>query len=175
MSKFSGILEMCKKSNDIIAIYRWNDDSEIYMVGKIVSVSSEFYILASIDEYGKPDGFTFQRLDNIARVEVDSKYIKRIKKTNASIKMEETSLSSINLMDDLLGDFKTTSTTCTIELEDCDIVFCGKIIKNENDLVHLGQFDIYGKSDGTLIFEKEYILSFTWNSKEEILLDLCKD
>jgi hypothetical protein len=171
MSKFSGILEIYKKNKNVIAIYRWNDDNGIFMVGRVVSISSEYYILAVIDEYGKSDGFTFQRLDNIARIEVDSTYIKRIKKTNTSIKIEETSLSSINLIDDLLEDIKTTSTTCTIELEEVDVVFSGKIIKNENDLVHLEQLDIYGKIDGTLIFEKEYILSIEWNSREEILLD----
>lgn len=172
MSNFSGILEMCKKNNDIIAIYRWSDEDEIFIVGRVVSVLSEFYILESIDEYGKTDGFAIHKLDNIVRIEMDSKYIKRIKKTNTSIKMEETSFSSINLMDDLLEEFKAKSTTCTIELVECDVAFSGRITKIENDVVHLAQFDIYGKSDGTLIFGKEDILSVEWNSKEEILLDL---
>lgn len=172
MSKYSGILEMYKKNKDIIAIYRWSDADEIFIVGRVVSVSREFYILESIDEYGKTDGYASQKLDNIVRAEIDSKYIKRIKKTNTSLKMDETRFSSINSMDDLLEDLKTTSTTCTIELEDCDVAFGGIINKIENELVHFDQFDIYGKSDGTLIFDKNLVLSIEWNSKEEILLDL---
>lgn len=172
MSKFSRILEMCKKSNDIIAIYRWNDDSEIFIVGKVVSVSKEFYILANIDKYGKTDGFGFQRLDNIARIEADSQYIEMIKKAYTFTKMEETVSSSNNLMDELFENLVTTSTTCTIELEDCDIEFSGRVIKNEKDLVHFNQLDIYGKNDGTLIFEKECVLCIRWNTKDELLLNL---
>lgn len=174
MSKFSRILETYKEIGDIIAIYRFHEDCENFLVGKVIHVSKEFYVLANIDIYGKADGFIFERLDEISRIEIGSKYIDNIKKVHVLEKAELSMPHGDNVIDELLEYLKANTVTCTIELEECDLKFVGNFGKCEHGLVHFNQFGNYGNTDGVLIFDKDSILTIHWNTKDELFVDLLK-
>ena len=65
----SDLVNLMEKG-ELCEIYTDPDRLDIFSVGYIVSVDEDFYILKSVNEYGKFDGYYCEIIDNIIKIEI---------------------------------------------------------------------------------------------------------
>ncbi|MEH7455181.1 hypothetical protein [Gottfriedia acidiceleris] len=67
-------------TQDLVEIYNDLGDVDACAVAKVLYVSDDYVILASITPNGMYDGFSLLKTDNIFQINVDSRYLRKINK-----------------------------------------------------------------------------------------------
>jgi len=172
MSKFRELLKSFERKNEILSIYRYTDKNEEFLLGQIIVVSDDSFIVSNIDIYGNTDGYFFEYLNNISMIEKDSQYITKIKSNNLFEKNVLKNLNTSDLSKSVITFLRTSSKICTIELDHSEIDYTGIFEQEEDGLIYFKQFDKYGNWDGHIIFDIESIINIKWDSKDELFYNI---
>ncbi len=147
------ILHEIKEQKKIIALYTDADNYEKFMIGYVISILNGKILVLNVGLNGEFDGYSVINTDDIYRIEVDSKYIKKIKSI-CKFKYEE--IFSIRTEKDLLLDLLNSAinrnSVVAVSVFDSDNAIFGYVKKIENNKVYILQVNEYGEDDGYTIF-----------------------
>ncbi len=74
------ILKELAETQELACIYREDNPSDAFNVGRVVAVDEDFTLIYSITPKGEYDGYYLQETDSIVRVDTNNRYLERIKK-----------------------------------------------------------------------------------------------
>lgn len=101
------ISDLCK-NHKLCEIYTNKDELEHFQVGYFISYTEEEVIIHSISEYGRDDGFYWERIEDIFSISYDSEYTKTMEllmKANGTLTdypLQKGNCEELNLMKTLL-------------------------------------------------------------------------
>lgn len=140
-------LTKLKDANSIVAIYTNENDGDVFSVGYICELKQDKVLLLNVGVHGEYDGYTAMYVDDIFRIETDSKYLDKIKKLmtfNVNEKMLEANLEDVFVF--LLNKAVNDNNIFAIQYNnDSEIRGYVKEIKNVLSVIEI---DEYGCEDG---------------------------
>lgn len=170
---FKKILKESQMSRNKLSVYFSSSESNSFCFGNVVFCNDEYFILSSYTPYGEDDGFILRKVDEITRVEIDSKYNKKMESLIKIMCTEHTSF--IANADDIVGfilkEAKNNHRILSIEFFDSDELAIGYIYSLSYPLCEIKQINEYGENDGKLVFDVDNISSIRFESKDELTLE----
>lgn len=145
----SDLVNLMEKG-ELCEIYTDPDRLDIFSVGYIVSVDEDFFILESINEYGKFDGYYCEIIDNIIKIEIKTQYLNdiiKLLKYNKQNRPNKMKFSS-NILNNFLDKIMQEHRICTISLLDGQDGTIGFIEKMKDNILTIKNIDNHGKEDG---------------------------
>lgn len=135
------------------SIYTDVDNYDCFAVGYIVTLKNKKILVFHIGSHGEDDGYSVINIEDIYRIETESKYINKLKAL-CNVNLEEK--IKINTTDDLLMDLLNAAihSQCiiTLSLNHMSNLLMGYVIKIEDNKVYMLQIDQYGEDDGHTVF-----------------------
>ena len=153
------ILNEYQKNLTMLAIYVNVEEGENFAVGYIVDVIDEQILFLNIGLHGEFDGYTAAYIDDIYRVETDSRYIKKMQQLcsfdlNNILKIEKEQSAIMFLIDTAFKEKRVIK----LSVAEKDNVITGFIIKKNSDFIEVLQLDEYGDEDGRTIIKYDDIV-----------------
>ena len=163
MSKvLKSVLLKAKVECKTVSIYL-NDQEESWC-GRILQINEEAILLEHYTEYGEPDGFVVEKIENIESIELDDDYLNGLDfliqdrsqlLTESQFKLDE----SEEWQEILLSNFKNNFQLVRISMND-DRIFCGFILEFDKEFILLNSVDISGMNIGKTLLKTEEIQGF---------------
>ena len=147
-------------NEEIVALYFGNGDK--FFCGKILAVNEDFVVLRSYTPYGVYDGYIVKRINELRRIEQNSKYLK----------LEI--IVSGNCLMSMLCHSVSSGQIVSIELEECDELIIGYVTKIEDNIISIKQYNEYGEYDGVSFIYLEDIISLYIDSENERKVEVIK-
>lgn len=149
----NNLLKKICESNELISIYANPSDSEGYVLGYILKIDEENLLLKNISSFGKYNGISCIRLENIFKIEYNTKYVNAIKKMIS--KDDENKKIDENfefILIDLLKYIKKNKMVCSIELLNSDLIDAtGFVNCIEKEYIIINSVTESGDLDGNII------------------------
>lgn len=145
------------KGKILSSIYSDKNDCDKFSVGYIMSLTTEFILIQHFNPHGGFDGYSVRQIDDIYRIETNSKYLKTIEQLIDCRKSEQTFEISFNgnLLINIISFSLENSKIVSIDIDaDSDnIIGYVKFIKSET--IGIYQVSDYGEEDGetTILIE----------------------
>lgn len=173
---FKNILQQSLTNRSKLSIYFSSSESNSFCFGSVVFCNDEYFILSSYTPYGDDDGFMLRKIDQITRIEIDSKYNKKMISLIELAGTEHTnfSVNEDDIVEYLLKNAKSHHKVLSIEIFGSDDLAIGCVYSLLYPLCEIKQINEYGEDDGNLIFNIDDISSIRFDSKDELMLEkLC--
>ncbi|PFH81720.1 hypothetical protein [Bacillus sp. AFS088145] len=160
-------------TEDLVEIYNDLGDVDICAVAKVLYVSDDYVILANITPNGMYDGFSLMKTDTIFQINIDSRYLRKIKKLYLTKKQTHMKLEmeNKNLMEGILDFAYQNKFLILVELLERANVQ-GIIKCKVDDILVLSVINQYGQYDGESIFKIEDITSMNIDDEERNCIKL---
>lgn len=161
-------------NEEIVALYFGNGDK--FFCGKILAVNEDFVVLRSYTPYGVYDGYIVKRINELRRIEQNSKYLKSLsdmvkcKHTDSELEI----IVSGNCLMSMLCHSVSSGQIVSIELEECDELIIGYVTKIEDNIISIKQYNEYGEYDGVSFIYLEDIISLYIDSENERKVEAIK-
>lgn len=167
-------LKEAKNENKIISIFINEENLDKFIVGKIINLDESEFIIELISPSGKYDGYRWNYIDKIIKIEEDGEYEKKIEKLYS---LENTLIKEVDkkhetLLKSFLDFIKKEKFIVTIELFNShEKDNCGFIESLENDILTLRNIDSYGQNDGISYININAITDIVCDSEEERIIN----
>ncbi|XRG79940.1 hypothetical protein V5E38_06405 [Rossellomorea sp. GAMAL-10_SWC] len=160
-------------TEDLVEIYNDLGDVDVCAVAKVLYVSDDYVILANITPTGMYDGFSLIKTDSIFQINVDSRYLRKIKKLYITKKQTHMKfeMENDNLMEGILDFAYQNKFLILVELLESANVQ-GNIKRKEDHILVLSIINQYGEYDGESIFKVEDITSMHIDDEERNCIKL---
>ncbi len=161
-------------NEEIVALYFGNGDK--FFCGKILAVNEDFVVLRSYTPYGVYDGYIVKRINELRRIEQNSKYLKSLsdmvkcKHTDSELEI----IISGNCLMSMLCHSVSSGQIISIELEECDELIIGYVTKIEDNILSIKQYNEYGDCDGTSFLCSDDIVSLYIDGENERKIEVIK-
>lgn len=145
------------------------DEPEIFVVGKLVCVDTEWFLVQDISSSGRWNGFALFRQSDLIFVAEETDYLKKLRKLIEYRNKEEPAIPEFN--NDLLIDFikYANNKRILIGMELCSsghIDIVGIIVSIQEESVLILQYDEYASRDGYVILPLSMITKYTVGDDE---------
>lgn len=172
------MLENFKKSKKLVSLYSNVENKDAFNVGFIVDYDSEFLLLNSISTYGKYDGILLIYIDDIFRIDIDSKYENKLLKllSNGEIINYEFKRTG-SCMEKILDYAKENDSIISISFFDSDNKsdVVGKVKSYNDNQIEISCYDEYGEADGISYINTDEVNYVSLDSLDEkMITDLIK-
>lgn len=144
-------LEKFKKSQKLVSLYSNIENKDAFNVGFIVDYDSEFILLNSISQYGKYDGILLIYIDDIFRIDTDSKYGNKLLKLLNNEEITNYEFKKVgSCIEKIFSYAKENDSIISISFFDSDNKsdIIGKVKSYDNNEVEICCYDEYGEIDG---------------------------
>jgi len=160
-------------TEDFAEIYNDLGDVDVCAVAKVLYVSDDYVILANITPNGMYDGFSLMKTETIFQINLDSRYLRKIKKLYITKKQThmKLELENKNLMEGILDFAYQNKFLILVELLG-NAYLQGIIKRKEDHILVLSIINQYGEYDGESIFKIEDITSMHIDDEERNCLRL---
>lgn len=153
------ILTEHQKNKKMIAIYVNTDERENFAVGYVVNVVNDQLLFLNVGLHGEFDGYTAAYIDDIYRVENDSRYIKKMQQLcsfdlSNILKIEKEQSAIMSLINTAFKD----NGVIKLSVVEKDNVITGYIVEKNDKFINVLQLDEYGTDDGNSIIEYDDII-----------------
>lgn len=160
----------------LIGIYNDNTNPNLFSVGYILHIDANSYILYNISSYGKFDGYSCELIENIIKIEEDTKYLKNIQKLvtfyNLNITDEIFCDGSKPIIFNYIDFIKSSNIICSILSYNSDTYGIVGFIKNYTDeSIEIMQVDSNSYEDGMVCINLDNIEKIICCSDEEKKLE----
>lgn len=143
------LLKKFIRSNTLIAVYSDRNNYESFAVGYVYRLCDDKVIILNVGVHGEFDGYSVYYVNDIYRIEKDSKYLEKIKK------LKNWDISDVFGIDNEDDCFKAvlvtalkTSTIIVIDCCDSGFEVRGYVKEVSDTIVRLMQITEYGEQDG---------------------------
>lgn len=171
---FKNILQNSQNSQKKISVYFSSLESSGFCFGGIEFCDEKHFMLASYTPYGEDDGFILRKIEDVTKIETDSKYNKKMVMLIEMLdeKHAQLNVDCNNVVDELLENSKNNHRILSIGLSDSEELVVGYIHSISYPLCEIKQINEYGEEDGILIFNINDIYSVRIGSKDELMLEM---
>lgn len=161
------LINKLKNSRKLAAVYSDDDNCDKFAVGYILKNTSDELLMLNISPYGKYDGFSVIRTDDIYRIEYESLYLKKIERLTdkGEISFPELDCGEY-LTDSLMKYSMENEMIALIKIDGGADVVTGFVSDVTDEFVCLKQISDCGEYDGMTFIGKEQI-SFIASDDEE--------
>ena len=161
------LINKLKNSCKLAAVYSDDDNCDKFAVGYILKNTSDELLMLNISPYGKYDGFSVIRTDDIYRIEYESLYLKKIERLTdkGEISFPELDCGEY-LTDSLMKYSMENEMIALIKIGGGADVVTGFVSDVTDEFVCLKQISDCGEYDGMTFIGKEQI-SFIASDDEE--------
>lgn len=146
------ILKNLEGNRELTSIYTDVNNCDRFAVGYIMDVTETQALILNIGLHGEFDGYTVIKVDDIYRIETQSKYLKKI---NGLSDVNIDTVFEIKTTDDLLIDVLNKAierkSIVVVGVGDIDNSIMGYVEKVEDNKVYIEQVNEYGESDGSSV------------------------
>lgn len=139
-------------TQQICSVYTDLDATNKFAVGYILQFNENYFVMESIDQYGKSDGVFCSLVDNIIKIETNSIYnecIQKLFEFSNQIRYRYTKAKGdilVGLIDHIIANKKlSTIELCNSGTDDT----VGFIKRVDKETIEIEVIDQYGKKDGT--------------------------
>ncbi|MGE7765073.1 hypothetical protein [Peribacillus sp. NPDC096540] len=155
---------------ELVELYSDTNDLRKFGVAKILKVSDAFVVVANITSTGMYDGYSLLYLDSIHQMNVNTKYIKKIKKLYMVKKQNH--IEFVDGNEDLLLSFLDfayeNNFMVSVELFNSGYGDVQGFIKNlEDDIFVISMVSEVGGLDGESFIKSDAIHSISCDGEEE--------
>lgn len=170
---FKNILQKSQISKNKLSIYFSSSESNGFCFGTIEFCDEKQFIIGSYTPYGEDDGFILRKIDDVTKIETDSKYTEKM---ISLIEMLGTKHATLSVNDNdvvkyLIKKAKSNYRIISIELLDSEELVVGYIQSISYPMCEIKQINEYGEEDGLLIFNIDDVSSIRIESKDELMLE----
>lgn len=165
-------LQRIEKGEELIAVYSLPEKQEFFEVGFLIETDEETIMLESYASDGSADGYLVIHIDDIYRIEQDSKYLHAMNQLRAPQRQESMREFSGNCVDDIICHVQKNNRILTINLleRDGDKV-TGYVQEINDDTIVLKTVNEYGEPDGLTTVYKEDCSVLACESADDIRLE----
>lgn len=152
------------------AIYTNSEDTDLFLVGKILAVTDELTAISMVSPYGRYDGIRVLRSELIFEIEEESEYLKMLQLlySDASSSADSNIFTSDSPYLDLLRHALKEQKIISVELlESGSYNAIGFVKEIDDDVVTIQVVDSYGREDGIVHFSVNDITELQYNSEDE--------
>lgn len=157
------LMEHQEKLN-MIAIYVNVEEEENFAVGYVVDVIEDQFLFLNVGLHGEFDGYTAAYIDDIYRVENDSRYINKMKQLCSFdlrnvLKNEKEQSAIMFLIDTAFKEKRVIK----LSVAEKDNVITGFIIKKNSSFIEVLQLDEYSDEDGNSVIKYDDIVQVCYD------------
>ena len=172
---FTKKLKELKENKQIAAFYTNIDDTSKFSVGYVLDYNEDYFLLAEISPKGLNDGFVVNEINNIIRINVDSRYENKIKVLAEYQKTihENIEFQTDDIVFEVLKFAKIKNYIVSIELINSGFYdIQGYVATIEKDNCLINQVTEYGDVDGMAVIKLSDITKISCNSNDEVTLKI---
>lgn len=167
----------CYNNKKLIGIYTDNINPNSFSVGYILYVDKNSYILYNISSYGKFDGYSCALIEDIIKIEEDSKYLNNLQRLINYYNLDITNEILIDDTKPIIYNFinyiKSTNSICSILSYNSDIYdVVGLVKKYDKNSIEILQVDSNSYEDGIVKINLDNIERVVCSSNEEKKLEI---
>lgn len=169
----SEILKSLANNGKLTLVYTNMASTEKFSAGIITGVFINDFIIEHFTSFGQYDGYIVKKIDDVFRLETESKYVKKLENLIQHYKNRhdpiEYKLSSgaLNVINYAKKQNKVISITL-FDNEDVDL--SGYVEKFNDELIWINALDSYGEEDGKCIVRVDDITFLSCDTEDEIAL-----
>lgn len=162
--------------NKLIGIYTNCEDLNSFSVGYILYMDKNAYIFYELSPYGKFDGYSYRLIEDIIKIEEDSKYLNNIQKLvdyykeNINYEVFNKSKSSILKFLDYIESSNKICSIQSCNSEIFDVV--GFIKKYNKNSIEIQQVDSNAVEDGIIKIKLDDIEKIVCCGDDEVKLEI---
>ncbi|WP_152983722.1 hypothetical protein [Peribacillus muralis] len=153
---------------ELVELYSDTEDVRKFDVVKILNVSDAFIVAANIASNGMYDGYRLLYLDNIHQMNINTKYIKKIKKLYVSKKQKH--MEFVDGNDDLLLSFLDFAHKhhfmVSVDLFNVHGEVQGFIKNLEDDIFVISMVNEVGELDGEAFIKSDAIHAMSCDDQD---------
>lgn len=149
-------------------IYEYSGEGKNFHVGYIIAQDKNSIIIKSITSYGKSDGFQCVRINNIMKIQYETRYLKNIEKIMVGNFNPRKNIEIIkeDLFIKFAENIRSNKTLCNIITEyDSRYGYIDNLLDEE---IILKQYNDNGDSDGYSILPIDDIICISIGSEDEM-------
>ena len=170
-------LKKLQQSREIACIYTSRDTSK-FAAGIIQCFDEKFVIIEHILPTGQYDGFVTRNIEDILKIEQNSKYSNKIKTLSNlyNVKHEKLKIVNQDVLFSLFTYAMETRKIVTLELVDSEYDDAvGYVDDVSGDFVRMTGIDRYGEKDGEIVFKTSNITHLDCGTDTEVALKLLNE
>lgn len=167
MRKCEEMLQRAMENGDLAEIYSDREDTEKFVVARIVALDGEFAAMSCVGSYGGYDGLLVKKLDEIFRVCVDSKYLEAIGLLYTPVDEDFQPEDGEDLRGRLLRYAMENDFAVSIELLGSGNWDVKGFVREVDGGISVSALTSYGEYDGENAFEIEDITEIACDGEDE--------
>ncbi len=149
-------------------MYFYSGENDKFCCGKVVSLDDYYFTFVSFDPYGRYDGYFVRRINDLCRINANSKYINSIialidNEFVEHIKFDVYEATIPQVLRLSIDNKKAVS----IEITDSDSLIIGIVSSVEDNKICINTLNEYGEPDGVSTVYLEDIISVSYDSLDE--------
>ncbi len=172
-SLFFNILQKSKENKEIICIWRYDNDDEFWL-GYVIDFNEELLTLQNFTRYGKPNGITVEKIEDIKCIDFDDDYsrvMECIIDYAETLEKDDTFTPDISLTSDwkqivIKQLYNQGKQVAHFEFEDEEISFYGYVVAVSNYDFIIQSIGETGLNTGKIIYRMEDVLNIHINDIE---------
>ena len=161
------LLYKLMKEDALVALYTNKNDYESFAVGYINQLIDDKAIILHVGVHGEFDGYSACYIDDIYKLETDSKYLEKMSKLKH---WDKSDVPKINVKNDCFNSLIDTAlenkSIIAIGCYDSDNAITGYVINHSDGLLKILQVNEYGEEDGEVIIYNKDINKIVINDVE---------
>lgn len=163
------------KNKMLVGLYTNYRNPNLFSVGYIVYVDEKSYILYEISPYGKFNGYSCELIENIVKIEKNSKYLNNIEKliNYYNFKIDTIIIDEKKpLIFEFLEIIKSSNRICSILTYNSEIFDIVGFIKTfDEKVIEILQIDENANDDGLIMVDLDNVDKIVCCSDDEIKLE----
>ncbi len=163
-----GVLKQYLQDSSLIEMYFYSGENNKFCCGKVVSLDEYYFTFVSFDPYGRYDGYFVRRINDLCRINANSKYINSLINLIDNDFVEHIKFDSYNeIIPRILHLSIDNGKAVSIEIADSDSLIIGIVSSVEDEKICINNLNEYGEPDGISIVFLEDIISVSYDSLDE--------
>lgn len=165
------VLKKYLNTDVLLEIYAREDNTSSFVVGCVEAMDESFVLLRAFDQDGCPDGYCLRLLENVVFVQVDTLYLRCLKRLQKEADCRDASLmvpAGTELLKWLLGYAQKQGLAVSAELVSSgEMEIAGTVKMLEDELLVVDQIGNYGEDNGEAYVCLDRITAVDCDSRDE--------
>jgi hypothetical protein len=172
--KSKTLLENCRETGDLVAVYANPEDTASFEVGTITDVSEEALSMSCVDSNGRPNGTAILRFCDVQRIDVGTEYLRSVETLVDVGTGIEVALGVPASIPEALNQAKVLRRIVTLIDEDDESV-AGFVSGVGADYVQLEQVTESGADDGFVLVALDCIRKVECDRQGQVAMRLLHE
>ena len=160
------LLERSQNESLLLEFHTNTQDPEKFSVGWVISLSGEHYLMASVDEVGRPDGFQLGKVESLFTLVTGGDYLETISRSMLDHPVPRYDLPPVKDLESLLEWAQSTTRVFTFRHQ-VDADYAGIVKEVDSETFALDDYAKSGTWQGTHILKKDEVDRVSFGGPDE--------